>query len=191
MSAYDGKKIDDLTLPDEVKTRLRRRFPDGVIDLSLAADHARLHRDKVVVIKVGGACLAHAPLRTELARQVAVVEALGSKPVLVHGAGPQLPASELKPAWDRALFDVDAGDSTRMAYWASESLASASSMDASPGRLQAQFDALQAEMTERARREKRERARYREDPDPHFLTFGPKTRRAFLANLQARGGSPV
>jgi predicted TIM-barrel fold metal-dependent hydrolase len=35
------------------------------------------------------------------------------------------------------------------------------------------------------------RAEYRERPDPHFLTFGPRTRRAFLANLKARGGSPV
>ncbi len=37
----------------------------------------------------------------------------------------------------------------------------------------------------------RQRAAYREAPDPHFLTYGPKTRRQFLANLQARGGSPV
>ena len=35
------------------------------------------------------------------------------------------------------------------------------------------------------------RAEYRERPDPHFLTFGPKNRREFLANLKARGGSPV
>jgi predicted TIM-barrel fold metal-dependent hydrolase len=35
------------------------------------------------------------------------------------------------------------------------------------------------------------RAEYRERPDPHFLTFGPKNRREFLANLRARGGSPV
>ena len=37
----------------------------------------------------------------------------------------------------------------------------------------------------------RERARYRARPDPHFLTYGPKTRREFLANLKARGGSPI
>ena len=35
------------------------------------------------------------------------------------------------------------------------------------------------------------RAAYRENPNPHFLTFGPKTRREFLANLKARGGSAV
>lgn len=35
------------------------------------------------------------------------------------------------------------------------------------------------------------RAAYRERPDPHFLTFGPKNRREFFANLRARGGSPA
>ena len=35
------------------------------------------------------------------------------------------------------------------------------------------------------------REAYRENPDPHFLTFGPKTRREFLANLKARGGTAI
>ncbi len=49
------------------------------------------------------------------------------------------------------------------------------------------------EVIKRARRDEieRRRAAYREDPDPHFLTFGPKTRPAFRANLKARGGTPV
>ena len=49
------------------------------------------------------------------------------------------------------------------------------------------------EVLKRAERDPvgRDRATYRENPDPHFLTYGPKTRRAFLANLKARGGSPV
>jgi hypothetical protein len=49
------------------------------------------------------------------------------------------------------------------------------------------------EILERARRDAIEhrRADYRESADPHFLTFGPKTRRQFLDNLRARGGSPI
>ena len=49
------------------------------------------------------------------------------------------------------------------------------------------------EVLQRARRDTIEdrRAGYRENADPHFLTFGPKTRRQFLANLDRRGGSPV
>ncbi len=49
------------------------------------------------------------------------------------------------------------------------------------------------EVLKRARRDTigRRRAEYRETPDPHFLTFGPRTRREFLANLKARGGSAI
>ena len=49
------------------------------------------------------------------------------------------------------------------------------------------------EVLKRARSDRVEtrRAEYRERPDPHFLTFGPKNRREFLANLKARGGSPI
>lgn len=38
--------------------------------------------------------------------------------VYIHGIGPKPPPSELKHEWDLALFDVDMGDRTRMAYWA-------------------------------------------------------------------------
>ena len=34
----------------------------------------------------------------------------------------------------------------------------------------------------------RQRQAYRADPDPHFLTYGPRTRREFLLNRKARGG---
>jgi hypothetical protein len=49
------------------------------------------------------------------------------------------------------------------------------------------------EVLKRARRDRIERQRtgYREAPDPHFLTFGPKNRREYIANLRTRGGSPV
>ncbi|MCG8690650.1 MAG: amidohydrolase, partial [Minwuiales bacterium] len=49
------------------------------------------------------------------------------------------------------------------------------------------------EILQRARLDpvERRRAEYRENPNPHFLTFGPRTRREFLANLKARGGAPA
>ena len=49
------------------------------------------------------------------------------------------------------------------------------------------------EVLQRARNDRIEkrRAEYRAAPDPHFLTFGPKTRREFLANIRARGGVPL
>lgn len=55
------------------------------------------------------------------------------------------------------------------------------------------YDIDAGEVLQRARNDRieRRRAEYRSDPDPHFLTFGPKTRREFLANLKARGGVPI
>ena len=46
------------------------------------------------------------------------------------------------------------------------------------------------EVRQRAGRDRvgKRRAEYRTAPDPHFLTFGPKTRREFAALLKARGG---
>lgn len=35
----------------------------------------------------------------------------------------------------------------------------------------------------------RERYAYREHPEPHYLTYGPKTRREFLNLLRWNGGS--
>jgi hypothetical protein len=49
------------------------------------------------------------------------------------------------------------------------------------------------EVRRRARTDEihRRREAYPQDLDPHYLTFGPKTRREYYANLSARGGSPI
>lgn len=61
-----------------------------MIDISTAADYLRLFRNRVFVIKLGGACLERPGLVAELARQIAIVDACGARPVIVHGAGPQV-----------------------------------------------------------------------------------------------------
>lgn len=60
-----------------------------MIDLVKAAPYVRLHRGKTFVIKIGGACLARPALLRALAHQIALVEVLGARVVLVHGSGPQ------------------------------------------------------------------------------------------------------
>ena len=60
-----------------------------MIDLFRAAPHVRLHRGRIIVLKIGGAALAKPAALHAFARQVAVVHALGSKVVVVHGGGPQ------------------------------------------------------------------------------------------------------
>ncbi len=58
-------------------------------ELMLAAAHVRLHRNAIMVLKVGGACLRKARNRRALAAQIATIHALGGRPLLVHGGGEQ------------------------------------------------------------------------------------------------------
>jgi acetylglutamate kinase len=63
-----------------------------VIDLVKAAPHIRLHRGQTFVVKAGGATIAKPAAMRAFARQVAVIQALGSRVVVVHGGGPQIDA---------------------------------------------------------------------------------------------------
>lgn len=58
-------------------------------DLFRAAPHIRMHRGQTFVIKAGGGTIVRAAAMRAFARQVAVVQALGSRVVVVHGGGPQ------------------------------------------------------------------------------------------------------
>ncbi|MCK6449134.1 MAG: acetylglutamate kinase [Planctomycetes bacterium] len=61
-------------------------------DLVKAAPHIRMHRGQIFVIKAGGGTIARTSAMRAFARQVAVVQALGSRIVVVHGGGPQTDA---------------------------------------------------------------------------------------------------
>lgn len=58
-------------------------------ELLQAAPHIRAQRDHLMVIKIGGACLARPRWVTSLAQQIATVQAFGARLVVVHGGGPQ------------------------------------------------------------------------------------------------------
>jgi len=45
-----------------------------------------------MILKIGGACLRKPRFQRALAEQIATVQALGGKPVVVHGGGPQIDA---------------------------------------------------------------------------------------------------
>jgi acetylglutamate kinase len=60
-----------------------------MIELFRAAPYVRMHRGATMVVKAGGSTLARPALRRQLARQLAVVDALGARLVVVHGGGPQ------------------------------------------------------------------------------------------------------
>lgn len=58
-------------------------------ELFKAAPHVRMHRGQTFVIKAGGGTIARPAAMRAFAKQVAVVQALGSRVVVVHGGGPQ------------------------------------------------------------------------------------------------------
>ena len=60
--------------------------------LRRAAPHVRAQRGKILVVKIGGACLARPKLLQAFADQLAVVHAFGARAVVVHGGGPQTDA---------------------------------------------------------------------------------------------------
>jgi len=74
-------------------------------DLFRAAPHVRLHRGKTIVIKAGGGSIARAAALRQLARQVSVVQALGSRVVVVHGGGPQTDALQRMLGEEPRLVD--------------------------------------------------------------------------------------
>ena len=63
-----------------------------MIDLEKAQPYLRAHRGQLFVLKVGGECLATPARLRRLAQEIALVEALGPRLVVVHGAGPQTDA---------------------------------------------------------------------------------------------------
>ncbi len=62
----------------------------AVLALMSAAPYIRMYKNKVFVIKVGGAVFSDGASTRALIEQVAILHQVGIKTVLVHGGGPQL-----------------------------------------------------------------------------------------------------
>src|SRR5260370_16391127 len=58
--------------------------------LKSAAPYIRMYKNKVFVIKAGGAVFSDEASTRGLIEQVAILHQVGIKTVLVHGGGPQL-----------------------------------------------------------------------------------------------------
>src|SRR5271155_1374186 len=62
----------------------------AVLALMSAAPYIRMYKNKVFVIKAGGAVFSDEISTRNLIEQVAILHQVGIKTVLVHGGGPQL-----------------------------------------------------------------------------------------------------
>ncbi len=63
--------------------------------LSEGLPYIQKFKDKIIVVKYGGAAMSDQNLKGNFARDIALMSLVGMKPVIVHGGGPQI-AKELK-----------------------------------------------------------------------------------------------
>lgn len=77
---------------------------DLVPALKEALDYVRLYRDQVFVVKLGGEVLANGQVLENVAVQVALLESLSIRVVLVHGGGPQATALSRRLGFEPELI---------------------------------------------------------------------------------------
>ena len=65
--------------------------------------YIRKFKDKVIVIKYGGAAMIDESLKESFTRDIALMKLVGMKPVIVHGGGPQI-GNELAKAGVESEF---------------------------------------------------------------------------------------
>jgi acetylglutamate kinase len=65
--------------------------------LSEGLPYIRKFKDKIIVVKYGGAAMTDPSLKESFSRDIALMKLVGMKPVIVHGGGPQI-GKELEKA---------------------------------------------------------------------------------------------
>ena len=71
--------------------------------LSEGLPYIQKFKDKIIVIKYGGAAMTEESLKQSFTRDIALMKLVGMKPVIVHGGGPQI-GSELNKAGIESEF---------------------------------------------------------------------------------------
>ena len=72
--------------------------------LSEGLPYIRKFKDKIIVVKYGGAAMTDAFLKESFCRDIALMRLVGMKPVIVHGGGPQI-GKELEKAKIETKFE--------------------------------------------------------------------------------------
>ena len=71
--------------------------------LSEGLPYIQKFKDKIIVVKYGGAAMTEESLKQSFTRDIALMRLVGMKPVIVHGGGPQI-GSELNKAGIESEF---------------------------------------------------------------------------------------
>lgn len=91
--------------PAELPPQIRQRTVAKARTLLEALPFLQEHRDKVIVLKVGGAAIERAPLSRAFAQDVSLLQHVGIHPVVVHGGGPQVTALSSRLGLEAAFVD--------------------------------------------------------------------------------------
>ena len=70
--------------------------------LSEALPYIQRFAGRRIVVKYGGAAMAHAELQTAVFRDLALLCSVGVQPVVVHGGGPKRSSAHLDQSMQRA-----------------------------------------------------------------------------------------
>jgi acetylglutamate kinase len=72
--------------------------------LSEGLPYIRKFKDKIIVVKYGGAAMTDPSLKESFSRDIALMRLVGMRPVIVHGGGPQI-GKELQKAGIESKFE--------------------------------------------------------------------------------------
>ena len=76
---------------------ITRKQADNIASvLSEGLPYIQKFKDKIIVVKYGGAAMTEEPLKESFTRDIALMRLVGMKPVIVHGGGPQIGKELLK-----------------------------------------------------------------------------------------------
>ena len=82
----------------------RKQAENIALVLSEGLPYIRKFKDKIIVVKYGGAAMTDPSLKESFSRDIALMKLVGMKPVIVHGGGPQI-GKELEKAGIESKFE--------------------------------------------------------------------------------------
>ena len=74
----------------------RRQAENIASVLSEGLPYIQKFKDKIIVVKYGGAAMTEESLKQSFTRDIALMKLVGMKPVIVHGGGPQIGSELIK-----------------------------------------------------------------------------------------------
>ena len=90
----------------ELKKSLSKYWPTGKNFHSSSISFIKRYQNKIIVIKYGGYALTKNNLMKSFSKNIALLNKVGIKTIIVHGGGPQIEAELKKRKITHIKFDI-------------------------------------------------------------------------------------